>query len=118
MRDYRNLIAWKKAHKLTLTVYRLTRDFPRDERFGLSIQLRRASASIATNIAEGAGRTTNADFARFLAIAAGSASEVQYQLELAQDLGYTSSLAEQAYELSHEVKRLLHGLISKSGRIG
>ena len=117
MRDYRNLIAWQKAHELTLTVYRLTRDFPRDERFGLSAQLRRASASIATNIAEGSGRSTNADFARFLAIAAGSASEVQYQLELARDLGFSSTTAGKAYALSHEVKRLLHGLISNPGRI-
>ena len=117
MRDYRHLIAWQKAHELTLTVYRITRDFPRDERFGVSAQLRRASASIATNIAEGSGRTTNADFARFLAIAAGSASEVQYQLELARDLGYSSTMAGEAHKLSHEVKRLLHGLISTPGRI-
>jgi len=77
MRDYRNLIAWQKAHRLTLKVYRLTSDLPDSERFGLTSQLRRAAASIGANIAEGCGRSTRADLRRFLSIASGSASELQ-----------------------------------------
>lgn len=88
MRDYRELIVWQKAHRLTLDVYALTKAFPRDEMFGLTSQLRRAATSIPSNIAEGAGRRTNTDFARFLDIAAGSCNEVEYQLLLALDLGY------------------------------
>lgn len=111
MQDYRNLTAWQRAHQLTLEVYRLTRSFPDHERFALTSQLRRGAGSIAMNIAEGAGRRSAADFTRFLDIAAGSASEVQYQLMLAVDLGYTDGTGHTARELADEVKRVLHGLI-------
>jgi len=88
MRDFKKLKVWEKAHFLTLRVYRVTKDFPSDERFGLTSQLRRASASIPTNIAEGCGRNGEREFLNFMGIAAGSASEVEYQLILARDLNY------------------------------
>ena len=82
MRGFRDLIVWKKAHALTLAVYRTTRQFPKEELYGLTSQIRRSSSSIAANIAEGCGRRTNADFARFLQISFSSASEVEYHLSL------------------------------------
>jgi four helix bundle protein len=88
MRDFRKLQVWNKAHQLTLAIYRATRCYPTDERFGLTSQSRRAVASVPTNIAEGCGRYTTADFARFLDIASGSASELEYHLLLGLDLGY------------------------------
>jgi four helix bundle protein len=77
MRDFRELKMWQKTHTLTLTVYRVTACFPNDERFGLSSQMRRAAVSIEANIAEGCGRAGHADFARFLEIGMGSASELE-----------------------------------------
>jgi len=87
-RDFRTIAAWQRAHALALRLYRATSEFPRDERFGLVSQMRRACASIPTNVAEGCGRSTNSELARFIDIATGSASEVEYQLLLAKDLGY------------------------------
>ena len=87
-RDFRKIAAWRRAHELTLAVYRATGSFPNDERYGLVSQMRRACASISTNVAEGCGRSTNNELARFIDIATGSASEVEYQLLLAKDLGY------------------------------
>jgi len=110
--NYRRLAVWHKAHHLALSVYRNTRSFPKSERFGLVSQLRRAAVSVPSNLAEGAGRDTPRDFMRFVSIAAGSASELQYQLKLAGDLGYLNS--NQATELgaaAHEVKKMLHGLL-------
>ena len=88
MRDFRELKVWEKAHRLTLQVYRITKNFPSDEQFGLTVQLRRAAASVPTNIAEGCGRDSERELARFMSIAGGSASEVEYQLLLACDLNY------------------------------
>jgi four helix bundle protein len=88
MKDFRNLQVWEKSHMLTLSIYDATRPFPREELFGLSSQIRRAAASIPTNIAEGCGRSSDPDFARFLQIAFGSACEVEYHLILARDLRY------------------------------
>ena len=87
-RDFRKIHAWQRAHALTLQVYRTTSGFPGDERFGLVSQMRRACASIPSNIAEGCGRSTINELARFVDIANGSTSEVEYQLLLAKDLGY------------------------------
>jgi four helix bundle protein len=86
MRDYRRLEVWQAAHSLTLELYRLSSRFPVGERYGLTSQLRRAAASIPSNIAEGAGRRTPADYARFLDLALGSANEVEYNIVLARDL--------------------------------
>jgi four helix bundle protein len=87
VRDFRDLKVWQKAHALTIEVYRASKDFPRDEAYGLTSQVRRASVSIAANIVEGCGRNGDAGFARFLRIALGSAAELQYHLLLAKDLG-------------------------------
>ncbi|HRJ76165.1 MAG TPA: four helix bundle protein, partial [Anaerolineales bacterium] len=82
MKDFRQLKVWEKSHQLALAVYKVTKSFPKEELYGLTTQIRRASMSIPTNIAEGCGRNTDADFARFLQIAMGSASETEYQLIL------------------------------------
>ncbi|AIZ64468.1 30S ribosomal protein S23 [Hymenobacter sp. DG25B] len=88
MLDYRSLQIWQRSHQLTLVVYAQTKEFPREELFGLVSQMRRAASSIPTNIAEGCGRGSDAELVRFLTIAAGSASELDYQLLLASELGY------------------------------
>ncbi|HEY3265303.1 MAG TPA: four helix bundle protein [Armatimonadota bacterium] len=112
MQNFRELKVWRKAHDLALDVYRFSSAFPADERYGLTSQVRRAAASVATNIAEGCGRQTRADFAHFLSVAMGSACETEYQLLLAHDLGY---LGEEAYLDAEgrlgEVKRMLAALI-------
>jgi four helix bundle protein len=112
MRDFREIKVWEKAHRLTLEVYRLTRAFPKEELFGLISQARRAAGSIAANIAEGCCRDTNADFARFLRISMGSASELDYHLLLAKDLNYLTPLDyEQMFGQVTEVKRMLASFI-------
>lgn len=88
MSDFKQLAVWQKAHEATLEVYKITRSFPSDERFGLTSQIRRAAVSIGSNLAEGRGRKSDADFARFVRIALGSAYELQYQLLVARDIGY------------------------------
>jgi four helix bundle protein len=88
MQDFRNLEVWKRSHELTLEVYRTTKTFPADERFGLTSQLRRGAASIPTNLAEGCGRGTDPDFGRFVQHAMGSSSQVEYEFLLAKDLAY------------------------------
>jgi four helix bundle protein len=116
MRNYRDLMVWRRSHEVVLLTYRLTSGFPRTERFGLAAQMRSAAVSVASNIAEASGRSTDPDAARLLSIAAGSASELQYQLELAIELGYSDDLARQALSNSHEVKRMLRALIGKWSR--
>ena len=114
MQDFRNLKVWGKAHALTLDVYRASKSFPRDEMYGLTSQMRRASVSVGSNIAEGACRNGDADFARFLQMAAGSASEVEYHLLLARDLELLK--ASDYQRLSDEVvevKRMLAALMKK-----
>ncbi len=88
MRNYRDLVVWEKAHRLALAVYKNTRAFPNDERFGLTSQMRRASASIAANLAEGCGRRSDGELGRFIQIAMGSGAELSYHLLLARDLGF------------------------------
>jgi four helix bundle protein len=88
MRPFRELIVWQKAHRLTLDVYAATKAFPQSELYGLTTQIRRASASIAANIAEGSARSGPAEFRQFLNVALGSATELEYHLLLAHDLGY------------------------------
>lgn len=116
MQDFGNLEVWNKAHKLTLDIYRLTESFPRTEVFGLSIQLRRGAASIATNLAEGCGRA-QAEFSRFLQVASGSACEVEYQLLLSRDLGLITTEQHDA-PLANvlDVKRMLNGLLKRVQR--
>jgi four helix bundle protein len=88
MQDFKKLDVWKRSHELTLMVYKLSSSFPREEIYGLTSQIRRAAASVPTNIAEGCGRDTPLDFAHYLDIAFGSASELEYHLLLAKDLGF------------------------------
>ncbi|MBK5965625.1 four helix bundle protein [Thiocystis minor] len=114
MRDYRKLSVWTSAHLLALSVYDATKGFPADERFGLSAQMRRAAVSIPSNIAEGCGRGTDADFARFVRIAVGSANELEYQCLLSRDLHYLSQDQAQVLMVRcSEVRRMLAGLLSK-----
>jgi len=101
MRDFKELIVWKKAHLLCLEVYKITNDYPSEEKFGLISQLRRASSSIPTNIAEGCGYKTQKEFGRFLRIDSGSASEVEYQLLLSKGLKFVPQ--EKFEELTKEV---------------
>jgi four helix bundle protein len=90
MRSHEKLDVWKASIDLVLEIYRMTGGFPSDERFGLTSQIRRASVSIPSNIAEGAARNSDSDFVRFLYISQGSASEVETQLLIASRLGYIS----------------------------
>ena len=90
MHNFKELIVWQKARKIVKDIYLLTKKYPKEELFGLTQQIRRAAVSIPSNIAEGSGRGTNADFARFLDIANGSACEVETQLYLSLDLEYIS----------------------------
>ena len=112
MKDFRKLTVWQKAHQLTLAVYKATRGFPKEELYGLTSQVRRSSVSVPSNIAEGCGRRGDADLARFLDISMGSASEVEYQLLLAHDLGFLHNRAyEPLAEAVVEVKRMLGSFI-------
>jgi four helix bundle protein len=86
LQNYQNLEVWQKSHLLTVEVYKLTKDFPKDELYGLTSQIRRACVLIPSNIAEGCSRNSDTDFNRYLTIALGSANELEYQLLLARDL--------------------------------
>ncbi|MGE0601565.1 MAG: four helix bundle protein [Dehalococcoidia bacterium] len=104
----------KKGHSLALAVYAATQRFPADERFGLTQQIRRAAVSIGSNIAEGAGRDSDADFARFLQIAAGSTSEVEYQSLLARDLGYMDPATYEQLKIgAQEVRKMLYAFVQR-----
>jgi four helix bundle protein len=113
MQDFRKLLVWEKSHKLTLSIYNLTHSFPKEEMYGLTSQIRRASSSVPINIAEGCGKGSDADFARFLQIAFGSVSETEYLLLLYFELGYFS---EKNYmemtNLVQEIKKMLAKLIA------
>ena len=111
MSDYTKLVVWGKAHALTLSVYRETAQWPRHEQYGLVSQTRRAAASIPSNIAEGCGRDSDAELARFISIAKGSAAELSYLLLLASELGYQSRSSHQTtVRALVEVQRMLWSL--------
>ncbi len=114
MQDFHTLKVWEKAHQLTLDVYHATVAFPKEEIYGLTSQIRRASSSIAANIAEGCGRGSNAEFRQFLQVAMGSACELEYHLLLARDLHYLDAIDyERLAGSATEVKKMLAALISK-----
>ena len=114
MRNYEDLQVWQKAHTLTLEIYKNTRCFPSDERFGLTSQIRRASASIGANIAEGCGRRSDNEMARFVQIAMGSGAELSYHLRLAHDLDLLSEPCfERLKSILGEVMRMLSTLSQK-----
>src|ERR1700757_2180957 len=116
MEDFKNLKVWVKAHQLTLTIYQTTRKFPRDEIYGLTSQTRRASASIGANIAEGCGRRSDPEMKRFVQIARGSASELEYHLLLARDLGFLTVTEFGDLEAKTlEIQRMLAALIQRLG---
>ncbi len=114
MQSFRNLKVWRKSHELVLATYRVTARFPSNERYGLTSQTRRAGASIPANIAEGCARNGDIEFARFLQIAMGSASELEYHFILEYDLGYLSN---QDYQMLNgmvtEVKQMLTAFIQR-----
>ena len=119
MKDFKELKVWGKAHEVTLAAYRVTQQFPKEELFCLTSQIRRASCSIGANIAEGCGRRSDGELARFLAIARGSAVELEYHLLLAHDLKLLSpagfsALARQV----DEIERMLTTLIQRVQPIG
>ncbi len=114
MRNYRDLQVWQKAHQLTLGIYAATRTFPSEERYGLTSQLRRACASIAANLAEGCGRRSEGEMARFIQIAMGSGAELSYHLLLARDLRLLKNCDYTDLETAlNEVMRMLSSLSSR-----
>ena len=114
MKDFKELKVWRKAQSLAVEVYRVTMRFPREELYGLTSQLRRSAVSIGANIAEGCGRRTDGDFTRFLQIARGSASELEYELLLARELGLLAH--DEGHRLEQqvvEVERMLTALVQR-----
>ena len=114
MQDFRDLKVWQKSHQLTLQIYQHTRNLPKEELYGITSQIRRASSSIPTNIAEGCEREGGRDFARFLQIAMGSATEVEYLILLCKDI---QLLSPQIYEdlqiETTQIKKMLASFIKK-----
>jgi len=114
LRGFRQLQVWQKAHCLTIAVYQASRGFPNDERYGLTSQIRRSAGSICANLAEGCGRSGKRDFGRFVQMALGSASELEYHLLLASNLGLLERDAYDGLDQSvTEVKRMLTGLLRR-----
>jgi len=103
MRDFRKLEVWKKGHKLVLSLYKATADFPSEERYGLTSQIRRAGVSVPANIAEGCGHQSEPEFARYLQLAAASATELQYHIILDKELA----------EIVEEIKKMLSAFIKQ-----
>jgi len=113
VKDFKELRVWQKAHALTLEIYQATKSFPRDEIYGLISQMRRAAVSVGANIAEGCGRRSDGELTRFLQIARGSASELEYHLLLARDLKLLANDAYQSFEKQLiEVQRMLTSLVA------
>lgn len=114
MQDFRTLKVWQRSHQLVLELYRVTTSFPSQELYGITSQIRRAVASIPTNIAEGCGRGSDAHFARFLQMSMGSASELDYHLLLAHDLHFLeTSHHEKLHSELAEIKRMLNSFLQK-----
>jgi len=112
MRDFHNYKVWEKGHQFALCIYRKTKSFPKDELFGITSQIRRAATSIPFNIAEGRGRRSDTEFAHFLNIAAGSASEVEEELLLSYDLEYLDKVSyQQLNKEVNDIKAMLNKLI-------
>jgi len=114
MRGFRDLRVWKGAHELVLMIHEVSRTFPQNERFGLTSQIRRAAASIPANIGEACGRDGDGEMLRFLRISMGSATETEYHLMLAHDLGFlTSETYKDLNERLGQVKKMLNAFTQK-----
>jgi four helix bundle protein len=110
-------MVWERAHKLTLSIYKLTKEFPKDELYGLTNQMRRSSSSIPSNIAEGCGRDSQAELSRFLQMAMGSSSELEYQIILSHDLKYMDdNVFLNLSEELNQFRRMLNSFIQKIKR--
>ena len=117
-RSYKDLVAWQKAMDLVTAIYRATAEFPRQEQFGLTSQLRRAAVSIPSNIAEGQGRLSEKEFRYFLGQARGSLMEVETQLQIGQNLGYLKlEKIKPLLTLCAEVGRILNGLLASIAKL-
>jgi four helix bundle protein len=113
VQSYRDLVAWNKAMELVAEIYRMTRDFPKEELFGLTSQIRRAAVSIPSNIAEGKGRLSKGEFRQFLGNARGSLAELETQILIAQDLHYMREAeANRSLAMVEEVGKVINGLLS------
>jgi four helix bundle protein len=113
VQSFRDLLVWQRSIQLTVAIYNLTKGFPREELFGLTSQIRRSAVSVPSNIAEGHGRLSTGEYRQFLGIARGSNFEVQTQLELARALNLgNSALVDQAEGLSHEVGKMISGILT------
>jgi four helix bundle protein len=111
MQDFRNLVVWQRARSLSVAVHEATRSMPRGDAPGLRTQVRRAAMSISATIAEGAGRDSRKDFARFISMAIASASEVEHHLTQSDDLGVLDRvIARQLIDRIVEIRRMLYGL--------
>ena len=116
-KSFRELLVWQKGIQLSVLVYRLSNQFPREETYGLTSQMRRAAVSISSNIAEGAGRLNSREYKQYLGIARGSSFELQTQLTIAGELGFGDSAQLRAAEvLCDEVGRMLFGVIQVVGK--
>jgi four helix bundle protein len=112
VQSFRDLHVWQRSIQLTVSIYRLTQGFPREEVYGLSSQIRRSAVSVASNIAEGQGRLTTGEFRQFLGVARGSNFELQTQLEIARTLGFENPKSiDEAESLSHEVGKMIYALL-------
>jgi len=112
VKSFEDLVVWQRAIALAKAVYGLQRQLPKEERYAMGDQLRRASVSVASNIAEGFGRDSSKDFLHFLLISRGSLYELRTQVTIARELGYLTDLSEFS-DLATDVGRLLNGFISK-----
>jgi len=111
MKSHKDLDVWKKSMELVTNIYRLTRGFPQEEQYGLSSQIRRSAISIPSNIAEGAARNSDKEYKHFLYISLGSASELETQLLIAENLGFLNVESNLQHDIS-AIRKMLTGLIS------
>ena len=119
MKDFRKLLVWQKAHALTIQLYPIVNQFPKDELFCLTRQMKRSAISIGSNISEGCGRRTQKDFARFLVMANASASELESQIILSVDLDFIENgSGRDLLDRVQEIKRMLFSLINKLNESG
>ena len=114
IKSYRDLIVWQKSMELVMSVYSITKEFPKEELYAITSQIRRSAVSVPSNIAEGYGRNSTQDYVRFLQIACGSLYELQTQLEISVNLNYMErEKSEVIFTLINEIERMLNKMISK-----